>query len=225
MKRRLFQKWALLLSALFLMVSCDKDNDDPAPTEFKATVGDGEVLLNWKVANSEDVQSYSITWTPGNGSASVASNVTTYTATGLTNGTAYSFQIKAVYSYGESEVAKVQATPEAEAVVYNPVTDFQAVASYKSVVLSWTAPEAAAKTTLTGYSIQVSGVDEPITIDDPEAVTYTVSELTNGQDYTFTIVAVYEGGESISQEASASPVDLISGIEVDAAYNEYNAER
>lgn len=230
MKRRLFQTWVLMFSALFLMVSCNKDKDDPAPaptpapTEFKATVGDGEVLLSWKVANSEDVQSYSITWTPGNGSASVASNVTTYTATGLTNGTAYSFKIKAVYSYGESEVASVQATPEAEAVVYNPVTDFQAVASYKSVVLSWTAPEAAAKTTLTGYSIQVSGVDEPITIDDPEAVTYTVSELTNGQDYTFTIVAVYEGGESISQEATAQPVDLISGIEVDAAYNEYNAE-
>lgn len=212
------------------MVSCDKDNDDPAPaptpapTEFKATVGDGEVLLSWKAANSEDVQSYSITWTPGNGSASVASNVTTYTATGLTNGTAYSFKIKAVYSYGESEVASVQVTPEAEAVVYNPVTDFQAVASYKSVVLSWTAPEAAAKTTLTGYSIQVSGVDEPITIDDPEAVTYTVSELTNGQDYTFTIVAVYEGGESISQEATAQPIDLISEFAADAAYNEYNAE-
>ena len=229
MKRRLFQKWALLLSALFLMVSCDKDDDTtpaptPAPTEFKATAGDSEVLLSWKAANSEDVQSYVITWTPGNGAASVASNVTTYTATGLTNGTAYSFQIKAVYSQGESEVASVQATPEAEAVVYNPVTEFQAVASYKSVVLSWTAPEAAEKTTLTGYSIQVSGSEEPIVIEDPETVTYTVGELTNGQDYTFTIVAVYEGGQSISQEAAAQPVDLIAGIETDAAYSGYDAE-
>lgn len=229
MKRRLFQKWALLLSALFLMVSCDKDDDTtpaptPAPTEFKAMAGDGEVLLSWKAANSEDVQSYVITWTPGNGAASVASNVTTYTATGLTNGTAYSFQIKAVYSQGESEVASVQATPEAEAVVYNPVTEFQAVASYKSVVLSWTAPEAAEKTTLTGYSIQVSGSEEPIVIEDPETVTYTVGELTNGQDYTFTIVAVYEGGQSISQEAAAQPVDLIAGIETDAAYSGYDAE-
>ena len=229
MKRRLFQKWALLLSALFLMVSCDKDDDTtpaptPAPTEFKATAGDSEVLLSWKAANSEDVQSYVITWTPGNGAASVASNVTTYTATGLTNGTAYSFQIKAVYSQGESEVATIQATPEAEAVVYNPVTEFQAVASYKSVVLSWTAPEAAEKTTLTGYSIQVSGSEEPIVIEDPETVTYTVGELTNGQDYTFTIVAVYEGGQSISQEAAAQPVDLIAGIETDAAYSGYDAE-
>ena len=229
MKRRLFQKWALLLSALFLMVSCDKDDDPtpaptPAPTEFKATAGDSEVLLSWKAANSEDVQSYVITWTPGNGAASVASNVTTYTATGLTNGTAYSFQIKAVYSQGESEVATIQATPEAEAVVYNPVTEFQAVASYKSVVLSWTAPEAAEKTTLTGYSIQVSGSEQPIVIEDPETVTYTVGELTNGEDYTFTIVAVYEGGQSISQEASAQPVDLISGIETDAAYSGYDAE-
>ena len=229
MKRRLFQKWALLLSALFLMVSCDKDDDTtpaptPAPTEFKATAGDSEVLLSWKAANSEDVQSYVITWTPGNGAASVASNVTTYTATGLTNGTAYSFKIKAVYSQGESEVASVQATPEAEAVVYNPVTEFQAVASYKSVVLSWTAPEAAEKTTLTGYSIQVSGSEEPIVIEDPETVTYTVGELTNGQDYTFTIVAVYEGGQSISQEAAAQPVDLIAGIETDAAYSGYDAE-
>ena len=229
MKRRLFQKWALLLSALFLMVSCDKDDDTtpaptPAPTEFKATAGDSEVLLSWKAANSEDVQSYVITWTPGNGAASVASNVTTYTATGLTNGTAYSFKIKAVYSQGESEVASVQVTPEAEAVVYNPVTEFQAVASYKSVVLSWTAPEAAEKTTLTGYSIQVSGSEEPIVIEDPETVTYTVGELTNGQDYTFTIVAVYECGQSISQEAAAQPVDLIAGIETDAAYSGYDAE-
>ena len=229
MKRRLFQKWALLLSALFLMVSCDKDDDPtpaptPAPTEFKATAGDSEVLLSWKAANSEDVQSYVITWTPGNGAASVASTVTTYTATGLTNGTAYSFQIKAVYSQGESEVATIQATPEAEAVVYNPVTEFQAAASYKSVVLSWTAPVAAEKTTLTGYSIQVSGSEQPIVIEDPETVTYTVGELTNGEDYTFTIVAVYEGGQSISQEASAQPVDLISGIETDAAYSGYDAE-
>lgn len=211
------------------MVSCDKDDDSapaptPAPTEFKAMAGDGEVLLSWKAANSEDVQSYVITWTPGNGAASVASNVTTYTATGLTNGTAYSFKIKAVYSQGESEVASVQATPEAEAVVYNPVTEFQAAASYKSVVLSWTAPEAAEKTTLTGYSIQVSGSEEPIVIEDPETVTYTVGELTNGQDYTFTIVAVYEGGQSISQEAAAQPVDLIAGIETDAAYSGYDAE-
>lgn len=41
MKRNLFQKCALLLSALFLMVSCNKDDDPtpaptPAPTEFKA---------------------------------------------------------------------------------------------------------------------------------------------------------------------------------------------
>ena len=112
MKGTLFQKCALLLSALFLMVSCNKDDDPtpaptPAPTEFKAMAGDGEVLLSWKAANSEDVQSYSITWTPGDGSASVASDVTTYTATGLTNGTAYSFQIKAVYSQGESEVATI----------------------------------------------------------------------------------------------------------------------
>ena len=227
MKRNLFQKCALLLSALFLMVSCNKDDDPtpaptPAPTEFKAMAGDGEVLLSWKAANSEDVQSYSITWTPGDGSASVASDVTTYTATGLTNGTAYSFQIKAVYSQGESEVATIQATPEAAAIVYNPVTDFQAVASYKSVVLSWTAPEAGEKTTLKGYSIQVSGSEEPITIDDPEAVTYTVGELTNGEDYTFTIVAVYEGGESISQEATAQPVDLISEVATDATYTDYD---
>ena len=229
MKRRLFQKWALLLSALFLMVSCDKDDDTtpaptPAPTEFKATAGDSEVLLSWKAANSEDVQSYVITWTPGNGAASVASNVTTYTATGLTNGTAYSFQIKAVYSQGESEVATIQATPEAEAVVYNPVTEFQPAATYTSAVLSSPAPVAAEKTTLTGYSIQVSGSEQPIVIEDPETVTYTVGELTNGEDYTFTIVAVYEGGQSISQEASAQPVDLISGIETDAAYSGYDAE-
>lgn len=45
--------------------------------------GDGQVILNWDAPLSGEVKEYSVTWTPGNGSATV--NGMAYTATGLTN--------------------------------------------------------------------------------------------------------------------------------------------
>ena len=48
----------------------------------------------------EGLKEYAVSWTPGNGSATVKSDTTGYEATGLTNGTEYTFSVAAVYDNG-----------------------------------------------------------------------------------------------------------------------------
>ena len=106
--------WLFLIPAL-MFSSCkddDKSDGDPllAPRNLVGLAGDGQVILNWDAPLSGEVKEYSVTWTPGNGSATV--NGMAYTATGLTNGTEYTFSVAAVYDNGkQSEAVTGTATP------------------------------------------------------------------------------------------------------------------
>ena len=134
----------LLLPALMFM-SCKKDNADasyptPAPTNAAVQAGDGSVTLSWTAPESENLKEYSITWTPEDGQATVQAGTTLYTATGLTNGTAYTFSIAAVYNNGQkSEVVTKQGTPAAS--VKPEPTDLVVTPWDKEITLSWQAPE------------------------------------------------------------------------------------
>ena len=58
------------------------------------------------------MKEYAVSWTPGNGSATVKADTTGYEATGLTNGTEYTFSVAAVYDNGkQSEAVTGTATP------------------------------------------------------------------------------------------------------------------
>ncbi len=127
-----------------MFMSCKKDNADasyptPAPTNAVVQAGDGSVTLSWTAPESENLKEYSITWTPGNGQATVQAGTTLYTATGLTNGTAYTFSIAAVYNNGQkSEVVTKQGTPAAS--VKPEPTDLVVTPWDKEITLSWQAP-------------------------------------------------------------------------------------
>ena len=59
-----------------MFMSCKKDNADasyptPAPTNAAVQAGDGSVTLRWTAPESENLKEYSITWTPGDGQATV----------------------------------------------------------------------------------------------------------------------------------------------------------
>jgi phage baseplate assembly protein gpV len=83
-----------------------------APTGVTANVGDTQVVLSWNA--SSGATSYKVYENGANIAYDVAS--TSYTVTGLTNGTSYSFRIIAVNSSGESAQSDiVTATPQAQA--------------------------------------------------------------------------------------------------------------
>ena len=198
----------LLLPALMFM-SCKKDNADasyptPAPTNAAVQAGDGSVTLSWTAPESENLKEYSITWTPGDGQATVQAGTTLYTATGLTNGTAYTFSIAAVYNNGQkSEVVTKQGTPAAS--VKPEPTDLVVTPWDKEITLSWQAPENGEG--LKEYAVSWTPGNGSATVK-ADTTGYEATGLTNGTEYTFSVAAVYDNGkQSEAVTGTATPVE------------------
>ncbi|MDR2739955.1 MAG: hypothetical protein LBB68_09030, partial [Treponema sp.] len=72
-------------------ITVNNTADKTAPAKVSGltgTAGDGQVVLTWTDPTDTDLDHIEITWEPGGGSASVPRGTGTYTAAGLTNGTA-----------------------------------------------------------------------------------------------------------------------------------------
>ncbi|EFM08879.1 glycoside hydrolase family 5 [Paenibacillus curdlanolyticus YK9] len=85
-----------------------------APATLAATAGNAQVVLNWTASTSAASYNVKRATSSGGPYTTVATGVTgtTYTNTGLTNGTAYYYVVSAVNSAGESaNSAQASATP------------------------------------------------------------------------------------------------------------------
>jgi subtilase family serine protease len=92
-----------------------------APTGLKATSGSAQVALSWNAsAGATSYRVYRGTSAGGESGTPIATGIagTTYTNTGLTNGTTYYFKVTAVNSVGESaKSAEASATPSSGGTV------------------------------------------------------------------------------------------------------------
>jgi len=201
-----------------------------APTGLAATSGDAQVSLSWTAPSSDGgstITGYNVyegTSSGGESSTPVNSSLvtgTSYTVTSLTNGTKYYFTVEAVNSVGSSSASnEVSATPAATvptAVVTVPSAprDLSATSGDAQVSLSWTAPSSTGGSAITGYNVYKATTSggEPATPVNSSPVTgtsYTVTSLTNGTKYYFTVEAVNSvGSSSASNEVSATPAATI----------------
>ena len=87
-----------------------------APPNLTAVVGDGEVVLSWDAPESDggaEITDYEYRINGRNPWISIGSTETTYTVTGLVNGTSYVFEVRAVNAAGRSASSNQdEATPE-----------------------------------------------------------------------------------------------------------------
>ncbi len=136
------------------------------PTGFTATPGNTKAVLTWTDPGDESIVKWQLQQKAGTGSygswtdiANSDKDTMTHTVTGLTNGTAYAFKLRAV-DIGSNEGAEsdeASATPSA-VVLSPPLTPTGFVATETGparVVLRWTAPSAdATRGTVAGYEIR-----------------------------------------------------------------------
>jgi hypothetical protein len=84
-----------------------------APTGLSAVPGSKQVNLKWTAARSvaSPVTSYQIVLTPSGRTVTVSGTAVSAAITGLTNGTQYTFAVRAVNALGRSSVATIKSTP------------------------------------------------------------------------------------------------------------------
>ena len=131
---------------------------------------------------------------------------TSATITGLTNGTSYTFTVTATNAVGTgpASASSNAVTPTAPTAPGTP-TGVTATAGNGSATVSWTAPSNGGSA-ITSYTVTpyLSGVAQtPTTVTGtPPLTTTTVTGLTNGQAYTFTVTATNAIGSGPASSAS-----------------------
>ncbi len=169
-----------------------------------ASTGATSVKLSWHV--SDGAQSYTVSEGTSSSAAAataIASGVigTSYSVTGLTPGNTYYFWVQTVYGAslsGDSPVAAITEPPATP-------TGLQIAMGNGSATLKWSASEGAKSYQIfqgtTSGGEGATPVQRGIT-----ATTATITGLTNGQVYYYTVQAMDAGGASErSAEVSATP--------------------
>jgi len=159
-----------------------------APVLLPPVAGNGQVELIWSPVAGSAGYKVLQSVTPGTNGieiATVSDSVYRYTATGLTNGTAYHFAVKAINSLGDSEASlPVSATP---ATVPAAPVNVSAIAGNGQAAVSFAAPADHGGSAITEYEVTASPGNIVVT---GTANSITVPGLTNGTSYTFTVKAI-----------------------------------
>ena len=217
-----------LLAALFTpLSSASAQAGSAAPTNLMAAPGNGQVTLSWTpgfdndstVVRWEYTQSTPATnvWIPVPGSSR---HTTRHTVIGLTNGTAYGFQVRAVSGAGNgaASTASDNVTPS---TVPAPPADVRVDVGNSQAVLSWTA--AVANTAADGFSAisayqyrQRTGSGDygswTLVIDSgPATATHTVTGLANRNSYQFQVRALNANGAGAPAETELATVGTTPG--------------
>ncbi len=190
----------------------------PAAVTVAAAAGDGLIALNWGDPEDDSITVWEYQRKEGSSgqydawTAIAGSNAdtTSHTITGLTNGTEYSFKVRAVNPSGNGAASSaVSATP-----IPVPAAPTVAIAAGDAqVTLNWTDPN---NDSITGWEYRQkdgsSGQYDAWTAiagSDVDTTSHTITGLTNGTEYSFKVRAVNPSGSgAASSEVSATPIPV-----------------
>ena len=173
-----------------------------APTALVTTPGDDQVSVAFTPPadnGGAPITVYTATASPGGATGTCASSPCN--VTGLTNGTTYSFTVVATNVVGDGPPSA--AANETPLAVPDPPTATSATPDDQEVSIAFTPPADNGGTAITGYTATAApGGATGGCASSP----CTITGLTNGTSYSFTVVATNSVGDSApSAAATATP--------------------
>ena len=187
-----------------------------APGTLVATPSDRSVVLTWSAPISNGgapVTGYNLYEGTTSGGENYAAPVngsvlitgTSTTLSGLTNGKTYYFTAKAVNGVGSSPASSEAWAVPAATVAAAPVSVFVAYGLENSLVVGWTTPFNSGGSVITGYVVTpYIGVSaQQARVYDSTTTTETITGLTPGSTYSFTVAAINAYGTGAPSPASS----------------------
>lgn len=186
-----------------------------APSAVSATAGDGQATVSWTAPSNggSPILNYRVyrglsasgPWVLDD---TVSAGTLSKAVTGLLNGTAYWFQVKATNAIGTGlpGTTATSVTPQSPPVppapgVPSAPRDVVGVAGDRRAVVSWAAPASSGSFPVTTYQVVASPGGGQCLADAP-TLSCEVSGLANGTTYTFTVRALNGAGWSPDSAAS-----------------------
>ena len=177
-----------------------------APRNVTATTSNGSATISWDEPSDNRgsaITGYTATaYNSSNnavGTCTSTAQTETCTITGLTNGEAYTFKVKATNGIGTS-VESTASSAVTPSTVPNAPTSVVASAGDGSASISFTPPSSNGGSAITGYTVTASGGITATGSSSP----ITITGLTNDTAYTFTVKATNANGDSAASASSAS---------------------
>ena len=190
-----------------------------APANLTATGGDEQVALSWGAPDDGGSQILRYEYRYGAvgesygnwATVSGGPNATSLTVTGLTNGTEYGFQVRAVNSISEGLEAAATATPGRDP---SAPTGLTARVESETITVMWGMPADNGGSAITGYQVRyrMNGGNwtSPMAVEGgASATSHTIMGLTNGIGYTVEVWAVNSIGTGASASVEATPMEGI----------------
>ena len=179
------------------------------PRNLVAIAGNTSVSLSWDPplnSGGSPVIGYLVLWDESPG---VTVAETSTVVTGLTNGTTYIFTVQAITVLSTSLPAT--SSPVIPATVPDPPTGLTGTIGNSQVALTWIAPTVTGGLPITGYTVRTYQGASLISVTIVSVLAATITGLTNGLPYVFTVTAKNSVGESATTTSAAyTPLTLPS---------------
>ncbi len=179
------------------------------PTSVSATSGaNAQSVVSWTAPLSDGgsvITGYTVTANPGGQQCSWTSGSLSCTVTGLTNGTSYTFTVTATNLAGTSSASSASSAATPYTLSGVPTSVSATSGANAQSVVSWTAPSSSGGSTITGYTVTANPGGQQCSWTSG-SLSCTVTGLTNGTSYTFTVTATNLAGTSSASSASTPAI-------------------